>query len=431
MTTLQIRTIRQSPMKTACGTVTLMGSGELTATMVEVHKQLLAGFAHTPKAVFLDTPAGFQLNVDRISEKAADYFQQRIHHPLTIASLRSATTTSPVDREAAFQTLTEADYILIGPGSPTYAVKELGQTPVPDILSRRVIEGGCLVAASAAALTVGRFTLPVYEIYKVGRKLHWVEGMNILADLGFNLVVIPHWNNAEGGTHDTRRCFMGESRYLTLEAMLPEDVTVLGLDEHTACIIDFKSGQAAVRGIGRMVLRHKGKEAVFTKGDTLSIAMLKNGALNWHTATKQPGVAKKKKTEEPDDEPSFWDAVHRIEAEFHAGMNENDSGRAVSAVLSLDRAIWQARQALKNDDIISEARETLRDLIVLMGTQGREKSMKEKPGVETVIDEFLALRERFRKKKEFQSADEIRNCLNRLGVEIQDHPGGVKWTLTS
>ena len=51
-----------------------MGSGELTATMVEVHKALLAGLGERPRAVFLDTPAGFQLNVDQISRKAVEYF---------------------------------------------------------------------------------------------------------------------------------------------------------------------------------------------------------------------------------------------------------------------------------------------------------------------------------------------------------------------
>ena len=88
---------------------------------------------------------------------------------------------------------------------------------------RRVEDGGCLVAASAAALTVGRFTMPVYEIYKVGTELNWAEGMNILGRFGFNLVVIPHWNNAEGGNHDTRFCYMGEPRFRKLEALLPDD----------------------------------------------------------------------------------------------------------------------------------------------------------------------------------------------------------------
>ena len=45
--------------------------------------------------------------------------------------------------------------------------------------------------------------------------------MNILGRFGFNFVVIPHWNNAEGGTHDTRFCYMGESRFRKLEALLP------------------------------------------------------------------------------------------------------------------------------------------------------------------------------------------------------------------
>ena len=36
------------------GMIVLMGSGELTATMVEVHKELLRRFAPLAKAVFLD-----------------------------------------------------------------------------------------------------------------------------------------------------------------------------------------------------------------------------------------------------------------------------------------------------------------------------------------------------------------------------------------
>ena len=50
------------------GIIALMGSGELTTTMVEVHKELLARVDQPPKAIFLDTPAGFQLNVDQLSD---------------------------------------------------------------------------------------------------------------------------------------------------------------------------------------------------------------------------------------------------------------------------------------------------------------------------------------------------------------------------
>ena len=63
-----------------------MGSGELTATMVEVHKKMLAGLPQPPRAVFLDTPAGFQLNVDEISRKATAFFEKHVQQTLTVAS---------------------------------------------------------------------------------------------------------------------------------------------------------------------------------------------------------------------------------------------------------------------------------------------------------------------------------------------------------
>ena len=57
--------------------------------------------------------------------------------------------------------------------------------------------------ASAAASTLGEHTLPVYEIYKVGQDPYWEKGMNILDVYGLSCTVVPHFNNAEGGNHDT------------------------------------------------------------------------------------------------------------------------------------------------------------------------------------------------------------------------------------
>ena len=145
-----------------------MGSGELTATMVEVHKELLAELPAPPQAVFLDTPAGFQLNVDQLSKRATEYFRLHVQQDMSIVSFKSKEGRTPLEAEQAFQAMREANFFLIGPGSPSYAVRQWQETPIPEILIKGVEDGGCLVAASAAALTVGRFTLPVYEIYKVG-----------------------------------------------------------------------------------------------------------------------------------------------------------------------------------------------------------------------------------------------------------------------
>ena len=254
--------------------IVLMGSGELTATMVEVHKKMLTRFSDSPTAVFLDTPAGFQLNVDEISRKAVEYFRVHVQKQLDVASYKSSENTSAFEAETAFHMLRNADFVLVGPGSPTYAVRQLQKTPIPEILVNNIQSGGCLVAASAAALTMGRFTIPVYEIYKVGQDIHWVDGLDILTQFGLNLVVVPHWNNAEGGTHDTRFCFMGEPRFQQLEMLLPDDATIIGIDEHTACIIDLNAQRIDIQGIGNVTIRKKGREIKFGKKDQIPLEAL-------------------------------------------------------------------------------------------------------------------------------------------------------------
>ena len=80
-----------------------MGSGELTSTMVEVHKDLLARLGPAARAVFLDTPAGFQLNADQLSQKAVEYFKTHVHRELDIASLKAMTQAEPMALKKHFR----------------------------------------------------------------------------------------------------------------------------------------------------------------------------------------------------------------------------------------------------------------------------------------------------------------------------------------
>jgi len=412
------------------GTIALMGSGELTATMVEVHKELLAGLAGPPHAIFLDTPAGFQLNVDHLSERATEYFRQHVQQEMSIVSFKSQERCTQLEAEQAFHAMREANFFLVGPGSPSYAVRQWQQTPIPEILTKQVEDGGCLVAASAAALTVGRFTLPVYEIYKVGEELHWVEGMNILEHFGFNLVVIPHWNNAEGGTHDTRYCFMGESRFEKLELLLLEDVSIFGLDEHTACLIDLDKNEAVIKGLGTVTLRRRGGEIIFAKGDRFSLDILRGEDLgkDWQPVTREQTVSEAvpEKTGE-----SFWDRIHAIETAFRVGLEQADAKETTNALLELDRTIWQGKQDLENEEFISQAREVLRDLVVLFGME-LESSPRDKTALfAPLIGELLDLRERFRENKQWQEADAVRDCLQRADIVVEDTEDGARWRLKS
>jgi peptidase E len=398
--------------------------------MVEVHKGLLNQLPGSPQAAFLDTPAGFQLNVDQISGKALEYFRVHVQQPMSISSFKSHETTTDFDALQAFHILRNSNYILIGPGSPTYAVRQWKESPVPEILTQCVTNGGCLVAASAAALTVGCFTLPVYEIYKVGHDLHWVDGMDILGHFGFDLVVIPHWNNAEGGTHDTRFCFMGEPRFRSLESLIPEKVPILGLDEHTACIMDFEMGQAEIKGIGQVILRTSDRELFFKPGDRLPLDVLRgeDADSGWHPDPAETRTPRKDSVRAPD---SFWDKIHALEASFQRGLEKHDPRVSTNALLELDRTIWQAQRDLESDEFITQARDTLRDLIVLTGTE-----LASSPGIQAeclapLVTALLELRQTFRANQQWAAADAIRDVLQSVNITVEDVKNGSQWRLGS
>jgi len=102
--------------------------------------------------------------------------------------------------------------VFAGPGSPTYALRQWRDTPVPDLIAGKLRDGGVVCFASAAALTLGSHAIPVYEIYKAGIEPHWVPGLDLVSPLlGSPAVIIPHYDNAEGGHHDTRLCYLHRS----------------------------------------------------------------------------------------------------------------------------------------------------------------------------------------------------------------------------
>jgi hypothetical protein len=408
--------------------IALMGSGELTATMVEVHKKILARLPDPPNAVFLDTPAGFQLNVEEISRKAVEYFRAHVQKPLAVASYKSAEKTTAFEAETAFRLLRNAHFVLVGPGSPTYAVRQLQKTPIPEILNTVIQSGGCLVAASAAALTMGRHTLPVYEIYKVGQEIHWIDGFDILAQFGFNLVVIPHWNNAEGGTHDTRFCFMGEPRFRKLEALLPEDTTILGIDEHTACIIDLHARRIDIQGIGDVTIRRMGREIKFGKGDLLPFeALAEEMDIGEWTSEEPDGIDGAVDLKAP--KKNVLSRASVIEASFRKGLANQDQKAATNALLALDSTVWKGQRDLEDAESISQAREILRESIVLLGAELGPSPHRLREYLTPLVEQMLRLRVEFRKKQQWSDADSIRDILLQANIRVEDTKDGFRWQI--
>ena len=254
----------------------VMGSGETSPTMSKVHRDLFDRLGPGPvSAVMLDTAFGFQENADDISAKAVAYFRESVQRDLVVASFRRWEDVDPLAYATMLTRLRQADYVFAGPGSPSYALAQWAPSQVPAVLAQKLRTGGCVTFASAAACTLGPYALPVYEIYKVGDRLRWLEGLDLMgSEVGLPAVVIPHFNNAEGGTHDTRYCYMGERRLSLLEAQLPADVFIFGVNEHTACVFDLDAGTASVAGLGSVTVRRQGRMSAVAPGTTMAIGAL-------------------------------------------------------------------------------------------------------------------------------------------------------------
>jgi len=221
----------------------IMGSGETAPTMAKVHRALFERFGPGPvPAAILDTPYGFQENADDLSLRTVRFFAESVGRDVNVASYRSRDVDA-LTAATALARVREARYLMAGPGSPSYALRQWADGPIPVALADLLRDGGILTMASAAALTLGAVTIPVYEIYKVGASPSWLPGLDLLAAAtGLRAAVVPHYDNAKGGNHDTRFCYMGERRLRDLEGQLPPGTFILGWDSHTALVLDLDRG---------------------------------------------------------------------------------------------------------------------------------------------------------------------------------------------
>ena len=252
-----------------------MGSGETAPTMAKVHRALFERFdRRTAGATLIDTPYGFQENADDLTARIVDYFRVSIGREMSVASYRTR-DVGPVASATALARIGEAEYVLSGPGSPSYALRQWAEGPIPAALATKLSGGGIVTMASAAALTVGIVTIPVYEIYKVGDAPTWLPGLDLLGPAtGLSAAVVPHYDNAEGGNHDTRFCYIGERRLRILERAMPEGTFVLGVDSHTALVLDLERRTATVLGLGGVTVRAGGRSRVFPNGSEVPIDAL-------------------------------------------------------------------------------------------------------------------------------------------------------------
>ena len=417
--------------RTTTGTLVLMGSGETTPTMVTTHQRLLADVAtrtgHDPvRAALLDTPYGFQENAEEISSRARHYFAHHVGADVTVLQAPAPATADAATVARTLDAIHGLDWLFAGPGSPTYAARQWTAHPFADAMAGVVGRDGTLVLASAAAVTAGRRTVPVYEVYKAGEVPRWDDGLGVVERLtGWRCVVIPHFDNAEGGTHDTRYCYLGARRLAIMESLLDDDEWVLGVDEHTACIIDLAAGTVRVEGRGGIHVRQGGAPVrSVMAGEQVPMDALLDGADGPVVATDTPMPTAD--PQDPDETPMLQQ-VAELARRFDTAVADRDADGALAATLDLEEAIraWAAdtQQSDEHDRAVAELRRMITRLGVLAGEGMHDHVDLVRPHIETL----LHVRDDARARRAFEVADHIRGHMDADGVVVRDTREGTEW----
>lgn len=424
----------------------IMGSGETAPTMVGTHRRLTGLLPQPVRAVVLDTPYGFQENAGELASRAVDYFKTSVNVDLRVAGLTrmkpqpdgEAPTSAQVEK--GLRAVEDASYLFAGPGSPTYSIQQWTNTPLRSLLADKLRGGGIITFASAAALTLGTRTVPVYEIYKVGMDPHWLDGLALLRELGINASVIPHYDNAEGGSHDTRFCYLGERRLQILESKMDGDEFVIGVDEHTGLVINLDEERADVVGNSTVTIRKGQRQVVYSTGDSFPIDVLRSpeftaGASGHVSArgNRDDADSADSNSTNAEDSPaqatSLIATVESCRAAFDLAIEGGNADGAIEAVLTLESAIraWSA------DTLQSDARDravaTLRSMISRLGEIATTGLRDPRSVVGPYVDGLLAIRKIVRAEKRFDLSDVVRDQLLAAGVEVRDTKEGVEWVL--
>lgn len=331
------------------GPITLIGSGETSPSAQRVFSHVFKELSTPVNVAILETPAGFEPNSDAVAGAVGDYLIHHLqnHRPqIEIVPARRRGSDWSTESAQIAGPLLDADFLFMGPGSPTYAARHLMDSYAWHAMLARHRLGASICFSSASTISVSRHALPVYEIYKVGEALHWQTGLDFFAAFGLDLTIIPHWNNNDGGDSlDTSRCYMGQERYDRLIAMLPPHGTLLGIDENTGLAISPVDGECHVIGPGGVIVHRQGDALRFEAGDRFP-AMLMG---NWRLPEPADGIPE-----------AVWDAALRAQA-----AAESDQGPVIpESVAALAAAREDARAA--RDWSLADA---LREQISALGWQ--------------------------------------------------------------
>jgi len=119
---------------------------------------------------------------------------------------------------------------------------------------------------------------------------------------------------------------------------------------------------------------------------------------------------------------------------FLEAMNDDfNTALAIAVLFDLARAIngeiADISRELGQQQHLSEAGRLFRELADILGLDLACGSTRISADLELEVERLIAERQEARKKKDFKTADAIRDQLKDMGVILEDTPGGIRWRM--
>lgn len=209
---------------------------------------------------------------------------------------------------------------------------------------------------------------------------------------------------------------------------------MIGVDEHTALVLDLAAGTASVLGNGTVTVRTDGESRTLPTGtvvDIRALATRESGRTGARVGTngRPSGPIPAAEPTPTSTVTSLRAAADRARSTFDAALAARDADTAAGAVLDLEQSItdWTA-DTLQSDDA-DHARRTLRGMVLELATAARAGLADPAERVAPLVEALLERRAAARESRDFATADAVRDRLAAAGVEVRDSSTGAEWSL--
>src|SRR4030095_13474307 len=109
------------------GQIAFLGSGETSLAGGRIFEALARTIDEPLRIALMETPAGFELNSAQVVGRVGEFMTSRLQnykHIVDVIPARQKTPALSPDDPEILKPLLYANLIFMGPGSPTYAIRQ-------------------------------------------------------------------------------------------------------------------------------------------------------------------------------------------------------------------------------------------------------------------------------------------------------------------